>query len=123
MLVLPFLFAFRDVHFLARIWVITKIIHRRGVGHGRGREILHLVGHQPVLVGDVAEFAHLLDGASGMGGDEIGNQLLVFTAAVVFLLAYLLYRNVFYSKLSVLYWPLLHHPQHYDDLCTEPVFA
>ena len=54
-----------------------------GDGHGRGCEVLHLVGHQMILVGDVTKFAHLFNGTARVGGDEIGNQLLVFAALTV----------------------------------------
>ena len=85
MLILPLLSAFSYMYLLSRIRVIAKVIHRRGVGHRRGCEVLYLIGHQAVFVRDVAQTTHLFDGAAGVRGDEIGNQLLVLAAFSVFI--------------------------------------
>ena len=81
---MPFLFALGNMNFFTRIGVITKVIHRRGVSHRRGSKVLHLISHQVVFMGNIAQFTHLFDGTSRVRGDKIGNQLLVFTTFAVF---------------------------------------
>ena len=83
-LVLPLLLALGDIDFLARIGVITKVIHRGGVGHGRGCEVLYLIRNQMVSVSNIAKLAHFFDGAAWMGSNQVRNQLLVFAALTIF---------------------------------------
>ena len=46
-------------------------------GHGRGREVLHLLEVEVEAAGDDGELGHVLLGAAGVAADEIGYELLV----------------------------------------------
>ena len=85
-LVVALLCGLRTVYLLARVWVVAQIVHGRGKGHRRGREVLHLVRDQTMLLRELAQRRHLLDGAAWMRGDEVGDELLVLTTPLVLLL-------------------------------------
>ncbi len=86
MLVAALVVALGHMYVFARVGVIFQIVHGRGVGHRRWREGLHLVGHQMMLAGDLAQLRHLGQRTSGMRRDEVGDKLLVLAAASVLLL-------------------------------------
>lgn len=86
MLVAAFLVAFGHMYVFARVGVIFQIVHGGGVGHRGRREGLHLIGHQMVFAGNLAQLRHLDQGASGMCRDKVGDELLVLAAALVFFL-------------------------------------
>ena len=85
-LVVALLCGLRTVYLLARVWVVAQIVHGRGKGHRRGREVLHLVRDQTMLMRELAQRRHLLDGAARMRGDEVGDELLVLATPLVLLL-------------------------------------
>ena len=83
-LVVALLHGLRAVHLLARVGIVPQIVHGRGKGHRRGREVLHLVRDQTMLLRELEQCRHLLDGAAWMRGDEVGNELLVLATLLVF---------------------------------------
>ena len=83
MLVVALLDGLCAMHLLAGIGIVSQIVHGRGKGHRRGREVLHLVRDQTMLLRELAQPRHLLDGATWMRGDEVGDELLVLATLLV----------------------------------------
>lgn len=54
-----------------------------GYGHGSGCEILHLLELEVKVLGYHGKFCHVLGCASGMGTDEVGDELLTEIVAMV----------------------------------------
>ena len=62
---------------LEGVGVITRVPGLGGDGHRRGGEVLHLFEVEVEALGDDGELGHVLLLASGMGGDEVGDDLLM----------------------------------------------
>ena len=59
------------------IGVVARIPCLGGDGHGRGREVLNLFKLEVEMFGDDSQLGHIGLTASGMAGDEVGDDLLV----------------------------------------------
>ena len=59
------------------VGVVARVPGLGGDGHRRGREILHLFEVEVETLGDDGELGHVLLQTSGMGGDEVGDDLLM----------------------------------------------
>ena len=70
-------FRTRHKNGLHRHGIQARIIHYRREGHRCGREVLHLLKMKIESFGFERQLSHVLHGASGMRGDEIGYDLLV----------------------------------------------
>ena len=64
---------------LERVGVEAGVPSLGGNGHGRGREVLHLLKMEVQPLGLHGEFGHVFLAASGMAADEVGDDLLVET--------------------------------------------
>ena len=61
---------------LQRVGVVARVPRLGGDGHGRGREVLHLLQLEVHLLGQHGQFGHVLLTAAWMGADEVGDDLL-----------------------------------------------
>jgi len=62
---------------LQRVGVVARVPGFGGVGHRRGGEVLHLFQVEVEALGDDGQLGHVLLAAAGVGGDEVGDDLLV----------------------------------------------
>ena len=76
------------LHLLHGVRVVAQIVHGGGIGHGRGRKVLHLIGLQSVLFSFYRQMAHVGERASWVRRDEIGYQLLVLARLTVHLVKF-----------------------------------
>ena len=67
--------AIRAVHALERVH--ARVVHRRGRGHGAGIEGLHLIRAEAVALEPEGQGQHVLVAGAGVGGDEVGDQVLL----------------------------------------------
>lgn len=65
------------IHFLERIGVVAGVPRLGGNGHWGGSEVLHLLQMEIELLRNLSQLGHIALGASGMTGDEVGDELLV----------------------------------------------
>ena len=54
-----------------------------GYGHGGRREVLHLFELEVEVFGQDCQFCHVFGGATGVGTDEVGDDLLAQVLAAV----------------------------------------
>ena len=73
-----FMRIFRDIYVLHGPRIHAGIIHTGGKGGRRGIEILDLLRHIAQIPAVFGQFHRLLHGASGMGGHQIRDQVLLF---------------------------------------------
>ena len=59
--------------------VQAGVVHGRGDGHGRGGEVLHLLRVHVIVPQVLGQLDHILDGAAGMAGHEIGQKVLLLS--------------------------------------------
>ena len=62
---------------LEGVRVVARVPGLCGDSHRRGGEVLHLFEVEVEALGDDGELGHVLLLASGMGGDEVGDDLLM----------------------------------------------
>ena len=60
--------------------VQAGVPHAGGQGAGGGIEVLHLLRHVSLPVEPLRQLDRILQGAAGVGGDEVGDQVLVLAA-------------------------------------------
>ena len=65
------------VDLLKGIGMIAGVVNLRGKGHGRGGEVLHLLEMKMQILGLDSQLRHIFFPASGVAGDEVGDELLV----------------------------------------------
>jgi hypothetical protein len=58
------------------VGVVARVPGFSGDGHGRGGKVLHLFEVEVELLGEYGEFSHVLFLTAGVGGDEVGDDLL-----------------------------------------------
>ena len=63
--------------------MVAGVIYGGGERHGGGGEVLHLFEFEVEGFGFGCEFRHVFGAASGVGGDEVGDDLLVEVVAAV----------------------------------------
>ena len=64
---------------LQRERVKLCVVHGSRDGHGRGSEILHLLGIHVMIPQILGHIYHIPDGAAGMTGHEIGQKVLLLS--------------------------------------------
>jgi len=64
-------------HGFEGIGVVACVPHLGGDGHGRGGEVLNLFEVEVQLFGDDSQLRHILLLTTWVGGDEVGDDLLV----------------------------------------------
>ena len=62
---------------LEGVGVVARVPGLGGDGHRRGGEVLHLFEVEVETLGDDGEFRHILLLTTGVGGDEVGDDLLM----------------------------------------------
>lgn len=62
---------------LEGVGVQTRVPGFGGDSHGCGGEVLHLLELEVETSGDDSEFCHVLGCTAWVGGDEVGDELLV----------------------------------------------
>ena len=67
------------MHALQGEGVKAGVVHGRGDGHGRGCEVLHLLRVHVIVTQVLGQLDHVLDGAAGMAGHEIGQKVLLLS--------------------------------------------
>ena len=72
-----------DIYGLHGVWIETGVEHGGGEGHGRGREILYLLGAVVHFLCPLSKVRHVTIGATRMGGDEVWDELLVHVRLLV----------------------------------------
>ena len=65
------------IYFLEGVGVVACVPGLGRDGHRRRREVLHLFEMEIQFLGDFSQLLHVGFGASGMAGDEVGDELLV----------------------------------------------
>ena len=68
----------------------ARVVHGRGSGHGAGVEGLHLVGAKAVALEPQGQVHHVFVAGAGVGGDEVGDEKLLFAGLGVVLVKQLL---------------------------------
>ena len=63
-------------HGFEGVGMVTCVPRLRADGHGRGREVLHLLQVEIEPLGDDGQFGHVFLVAAGVAGDEVGDELL-----------------------------------------------
>ena len=58
------------------------MVHARGDVKRCGNEILHLLGSIPVLLQEQGQSDHRVEIAAGVGGDEIGHEVLLLARLI-----------------------------------------
>ena len=56
--------------------MVSGVVYFRGHGHWGGSEVLHLLEMEVEFLGFGGEHGHVRLAASGMAGDEVGDELL-----------------------------------------------
>ena len=72
-----FFLTFRREDGFERIGVVAGVPSLGGNGHRGWRKVLYLFEVEVETLGDDSEFGHIFLMAAGMGGDEVGDNLLV----------------------------------------------
>ena len=86
--------------------MVTCVPRLRADGHGRGREVLHLLQVEIEPLGDDGQFGHVFLVAAGVAGDEVGDELLAQALLLVDAVENLL------ECLELGKWRLAHDAQH-----------
>ncbi len=82
----PLLETFRRLHKFAPVAmdafqrVAAAVVHGGGQRHRAGKERLHLIGAKAVSFQPQRKIQHVLVGGAGMGGDEVGDQILLLAS-------------------------------------------
>lgn len=87
-----FVFAFGRKNFFARVRIVAQEKHCGGVRHRSGREVLHLFNVKVLVFSCFMQCFHIVEGAGGMCGDEVGHELQMLTQLAVELLKALVER-------------------------------
>ena len=73
---------FRDIDRLHGVGVQLRVVHTSGNRSRRGVEVLHLFRMDAVVPEKQGQLYRLLEGAAGVGGHEIGDEILLFADAL-----------------------------------------
>ena len=65
------------IYFLERIGIVAGVPRLGGDSHWGGCEVLHLLQMEIEFLRNLSQLRHIALGASGMTGDEVGDELLV----------------------------------------------
>lgn len=93
-------------HGFEGVGMVTCVPRLRADGHGCGREVLHLLQVEIEPLGDDGQFGHVFLMATGVAGDEVGDELLAQALLLVDAV-----ENLF-ERLELGEWRLAHDVQH-----------